>query len=552
MEDILILGHKNPDNDSICAVYAYAHFKNISDRKNRYIPGRCGSLNSQSKFIFDKLEINAPSLYKDIHLKVADVMTENVFYKYEDEPVYEAIITLERQNIRLLPVTGRDTTLKGMISTFELASFFILEDLDSKPKFTINLDCLEKILKGTFIKRRSEKELECVITVGAMPILDFIKYINNKNATNTLLVVGNRKEIIDYAISKQFPCIIVTGTENNSSIEADLNNYEGNIFLTPLETYDAVRLITYSASCRSIMNRNNPVIHAENYLNQVKHLLMSGENRGLPVVDNNNKLIGILTRSNLIDLKPKKVILIDHNEFAQAIDGIETADIIEIIDHHRIGDIKTKYPIHILAKPVGSSCTIIYGLYKSYSIPLEKKVAILLLSGILTDTVILRSPTATEEDIKAVEELSILTDTDYKKWAEEIFSQTITIKKENLKELLQADFKIYDEKSISFGIGQTEVVNFTEITPLKADIVKSLYEIKEEKDLDWVILMVSNIVSNNSILYMTDFQEGEQLLAYKKRANNEYYLENTLSREKQLLPEILNILEQIFVHSNEI
>ena len=546
MEEILILGHKNPDTDSMCAVYSYAKFKNITDRKNSYIPARCGGVNNQTRFIFNKLDISPPTLCKDIYMKVSDVMTKEVYTKSEDEPLYEALHSLEQQKIRIVPVVTRGSKFAGVISIFELASFFIPKDLKATPEYKVSLDYFEKILKGTFIKRANNNVLECIISVGAMPYDDFVKVMEKKNDLPVLLILGNRKDIIKYAIDEAFPCIIVTGIEEKESLKVDLCKYNGSFFITPLETYDVLRLLTYTVPCKYVMNRNVPVIYPEVYLKEAKNMILNTENRALLVVDDDSNFYNTEAANKPYDVIDVIQAVVDHNEFSQAVDGIETAEIVEIIDHHRIGDIKTKNPINILAKPVGSSCTIIYGLYKSMSVPLDKTIALVLLSGILSDTIILQSPTTTEEDIRAVEEISIMTGFNYKNWGEEIFSQTVILKEDSMKDLILTDFKLYTEGGIRFGIGQVEVVNFSEVSTMKEIIIKNLYEIKKEKSLDWVMVMVSNIVTGHSILYTTEFSSVEQSLAYKKVDNNEYYLENTISRKKQLLPEILNILEQLY------
>lgn len=547
MEEILILGHKNPDTDSMCAVYSYAKYKSITDRKNKYIPARCGGINNQTRFIFNKLNITTPALYKDIYPKVSDVMTKNVYTKNEDEPLYEALHSLGQHKFRIVPIVKNNSEFAGIISIFELASFFIPKDLKDMPEYIVSLNYFEKIFKGIFIKKANDNVLKCIISVGAMPYDDFIKVMEKKNNLPVLLILGNREDIIKYAIEKAFPCIIVTGIEDEKSLSVDLSEFNGSFFITPLETYDVLRLLTYTVPCKYVMNSNVPVIYPEVYLKEAKNMILNTENRALLVANEKNNLLGILTRSDILQSSPKKVILVDHNEFSQAVDGIETAEIVEIIDHHRIGNIKTKNPINILAKPVGSSCTIIYGLYKSMSVPLDKTIALVLLSGILSDTIILKSPTTTEDDINAVEEISIMTGFNYDDWGKEIFSQTVILREDSMKELILTDFKIYTECGIKFGIGQIEVVNFTEVNTMKKSIIKNLYEIKNEKTLDWVMVMVSNIVTGHSILYTTEFPPIEQPLAYKKVDNNEYYLENTISRKKQLLPVILNILEQLYL-----
>jgi manganese-dependent inorganic pyrophosphatase len=546
MEEILILGHKNPDADSMCAVYAYAKFKNITDRKNKYISARCGGVNNQTRLIFNRLNIPIPPLYKDIYPKVNDVMTRDVYVKGEDEPLFEALHSLEKQKIRIVPIVSNNNKFAGVISIFELASFFIPKNLEEIPRHIISLDYFTHLFKGTFIKRAKNDILECIISVGAMPYDDFVRVMEEKKNLPILLVLGNRKEIIEYAIKNQFPCIVVTGVNDEKALNLDLSKYNGSFFITPIETYDVLRLLTYTIPCKYVMNKKVPIVAPDVYLKEARNMILNYENRVLLVVNENYNLMGILTRTDILQSKPKKVILVDHNEFSQAVDGIETSEIIEIIDHHRIGDIKTKNPISILAKPVGSSCTIIYGLYKSTSVPLDRTIALVLLSGILSDTILLKSPTTTDEDVKAVEEISMMTGFDYKQWGEEIFSQAIVLREENIKDLMLADFKLYSECGVKFGIGQIEVVNFSEVNAIKESIIKKLYEVKDEKSLDWVILLVSNIVTGHSILYSTEFSPIEHLWAYKKVGKNEYYLENTISRKKQLLPEILNLLEQLY------
>lgn len=547
MKEILVVGHKNPDTDSLCAVYAYSNFKNLIDRDNKYTPIRCGSVNEQSRYVFEKLKVPLPILYKDIFPKINDVMTKEVISVKTDDPLYDALSLLRNKRVRIVPIVDNENSFKGFISIFEISSYIIPEDLLKTPEYIIRFDCFEKILKGKFLKRGNLEELKCIISAGAMPFEDFVKFMNSKKEKSILLVVGNRKDIIRYAIDNNFDCIIVSGVPQGNELSFDLKNFKGIFFITPLETYDVLRLLIYLAPCKYIANRNIKTVMQDTYLKEARNSILASENRALPIVDNEGKLKGIVTRSDILRYNPKKVILVDHNEFTQAIDGIETAEIVEIIDHHRIGNIKTKNPIHILAKPVGSSCTIVYEMYKSYNIPLDRDTSLILLSGILSDTIMLKSPTTTSEDISAVEEISIMTKVDYKKWGEEMFSKTAVLNKRNIKELILSDFKIYDEDRIKIGIGQIEVVNFSEANAIKDTILENLCVIRDEKSLNWAMLMVTNIVTGSSILYTTDFPEGEQFMVYKKVSNNEYYLENTISRKKQLLPEILNILEQLYM-----
>ena len=362
--------------------------------------------------------------------------------------------------------------------------------------------------------------------------------------------MGKRTKILNYAINNQFKCIVLTAITSEKELkDIDFTTFKGSVFVSPFDTSQTARRLTLSSPVESVLNRNVKTIKETDYVSEARELLSQTSYRGLPTVNDKNKLVGIVTRSDIIKKFANKVILVDHNEAAQAVNGIETAEILEIIDHHRLGTTKTTYPVFFFSKPIGSTCSLVYQLYKHHNVYLDKDTAILLLSGILSDTVALKSPTTTEEDKIIAHELSQIANVDLKEYGREMFEITGTLNSRSSVEIVNADFKIYEEYGVKFGIGQAETVNLEILPEKKVEILSELENTKKNKQLDWAMLLVSDIINSNSLL-LTTGHACESLLPYEKNGKNGYFLPNVLSRKKQLLPTILSILEQ-FKNTNK-
>lgn len=545
MENILVVGHKNPDTDSICSAYAYAKLKNTLDRQNNYIPCRCGNINKQTKFVFDKFNIPLPIYLSDVFPKVSDVMTENVVSLGLEDSIFDCMQNIENMKIGITPVVSNNSELKGIVSYIELTEFFTNLTNSKRPEYLVKPDNFTKAINGYFIKKGKNKEFKACFVVGAMPFETFVERTKNIVPEKIVLIVGNRKRILQYAVENQFSAIILTGIKDSKELEVDFSNYKGWVFISPLSTAETLSLAMLSIPVKSIMNTEVPVIKKDDDLDLAKHELSKADLKGLPVVDEKGCLVGIVTRMNFIKNVRKKLILVDHNEFIQALDGAESAEILEIIDHHRLGAIKTKMPIYMYTKPVGSTCTLVYQLYRINNVDLDKITAGLLLSGILSDTVVLKSPTTTKQDIDAAKELSIISDIDYEKFGTEIFSATESLKTSNIEDIITADMKIYNEYGLKIGISQIEVVNLAVFDEVKNSLKNALSNIKKQMGLDWAMLMVTDIIKEDSLLLTTKFEPAERLFSYKKLEDCLYLLSGVLSRKKQLLPEIFRVLEDM-------
>jgi len=364
------------------------------------------------------------------------------------------------------------------------------------------------------------------------------------DTNKSILIAGKRRDIIEYAIQEELPAIMLTGIRGESDIDIDFTGYKGWVFISELDTAETMRNLLLSIPAKFFMTTDVPQIGETDYLDAAGDVLMSVDHKGLPVTDD-GRLIGILTRSDIIKKVQKELILMDHNELSQAVDGAETGRITEIVDHHRLGTIKTKTPIHFFAKPVGSTCTLVFQLYRINGQEPDKETAAVLLSGILSDTVILKSPTTTKQDIEAVHELAGIAGLDYEKYGVEMFSSTDSLKSRKTDDIISTDFKVFSEYGKTFGIGQVEVVNLEELEGVKDELLQGLEKTKMSKGLDWSMLLVTDIIREESVLLTSGYAIAEKLISYKETGERRFYLPGVLSRKKQLLPEILRVLEDL-------
>jgi len=544
MSEVIIIGHKNPDSDSVCSAYAYAKLKNIIDDEKRYVPARCGNLNKQTRFIFDRLNIEAPKFISDVYPKVKDVMTHKVVAIDENEPIKRVLKNIDELKIRITPVISGGNSLQGVISILELAKFFTSDSEEVRPVYSFRGSNFEKTVKGYTYRRGENEEFEASVFIGAMPYDRFKERMKDVDKSKTILIVGKRRDIIQYAIDQQLPAILLTGMKDDADIDIDFSSYKGWVYISDLDTAETIRHLTLSIPAKSFMVSDLPHLSDNDYLDAAGEELMKVDHKGLPVTSD-GRLIGILTRSDILKKPQRELILMDHNEISQAVDGADSAKVIEIVDHHRLGTIKTKTPVHFFAKPVGSTCTLVHQLYKINGEEPDKDVASVLLSGILSDTVILKSPTTTSQDIDAVNELSELAGVEYDKYGVEMFSSTDSLKSRNPSDVVGTDFKVFAEYEKRVGIGQVEVVNLEELDDVQDKLFEAIRDVKSAKGLDWSMLLVTDIIKEESMLLSSGFEAAQRLLSYKSVDDNKFYLPGVLSRKKQLLPEVLRVLEEL-------
>lgn len=544
MEKVFICGHKNPDTDSVASATSYAYLKNQISTEYEYVPIRCGTVNDQTKFIFQKAEATLPEYMKDIYPKVIDSMTTNLITAEATDPLSKFMRILREKNLRFMPVINQSQEYVGMLGVNDVTELFLRDDRQQKPIFDLRADTLRRSLKGTILNVGEHEEFKASVVVATMAYDDFNEHVKNvADEEHTLLITGNRQNILQDAFKKKYPAIIIVGLSEEACKNLDFGDYKGWVFYSPFDSSQTIRCVEMATPIGKLLNKIEPCA-PHDYIDSVADAISKSGTKSLPVVSD-GKLVGVITGTDILKRKRAKLIMMDHNEATQAIDGVESAELMEIVDHHRLGTIKTSSPVTFFAKPVGSTCTLVYQLYKANRVEIPNKIAMLLLGGMLSDTVIMKSPTCTSDDIAAIEDLASQCGLDAKEYGVEIFSATDGLTSRSPKDIISTDFKIFEEYGVRFGISQAETVTLAQLGEVKDKLREELYNVKENNRLDWMMLLVTDIIKEESQLITTGFEPGESIFGYKKLEDKLFYLPGVLSRKKQLLPEISRILEEI-------
>lgn len=544
MEKVFICGHKNPDTDSVASATSYAYLKNQISTEYEYVPIRCGTVNDQTKFIFQKAEATLPEYMKDIYPKVIDSMTTNLITAEATDPLSKFMRILREKNLRFMPVINQSQEYVGMLGVNDVTELFLRDDRQQKPIFDLRADTLRRSLKGTILNVGEHEEFKASVVVATMAYDDFNEHVKNvADEEHTLLITGNRQNILQDAFKKKYPAIIIVGLSEEACKNLDFGDYKGWVFYSPFDSSQTIRCVEMATPIGKLLNKIEPCA-PHDYIDSVADAISKSGTKSLPVVSD-GKLVGVITGTDILKRKRAKLIMMDHNEATQAIDGVESAELMEIVDHHRLGTIKTSSPVTFFAKPVGSTCTLVYQLYKSNRVEIPNKIAMLLLGGMLSDTVIMKSPTCTQDDVNAINELAAQCGIDAKEYGVEIFSATDSLTSRSPKDIISTDFKIFEEYGVRFGISQAETVTLAQLGEVKDKLREELYNVKENNRLDWMMLLVTDIIKEESQLITTGFEPGESIFGYKKLEDKLFYLPGVLSRKKQLLPEISRILEEI-------
>ena len=543
MEEIYVTGHRNPDLDSVSAAWCYARLKNSVDPEHTYVPIRVGHMNDATKSQFEQAGATPPQFVRDVRAKVGDVMTTDFWSLHPQDPVYSLVTMMREHHSSVVPLIDGDT-YHGLLSLDEITAYFLRENAEDRPSYRFYPGNFSKVIRGEFMLQNDCSSFDAYIMTGAMEFDVYCKRLDTLLPNLPLLVVGNRKHHIDFAVKNQFPAIILTGLEDGEVLDVDISSYKGIIYRSYEDTAETIRLLRMSLPVKRLIAGEPPRVLVDDLFDDAKRLLTESDFRGLPVFDG-QRFVGFVTRRCFLERPRRKVIMVDHNELNQSVEGLEEADILEIIDHHRLDAEKTQRPIFIAAEPVGSTCTIIYHQYLRWGIAIDPLTARMLMAGIIGDTVILKSPTTTHHDRIAVEALAKIAGvSDVKRFGENLFSAASVLTKADPKKVVEGDFKVYEENSVRFGIGQVEVTTLEQVDEVKEAYVKQLNSTRRDHGLDWAMLLVTDVIKEDSVLLCTEFPRKEKALVYPNESAGKYILKGVLSRKKQLLPEILRVLEE--------
>ena len=544
-----VFGHKNPDTDSVVSAYAFAKLKNSTGNEN-YKPCRAGKLSPQTEYVFNRFDAEPPELISDMTPKVEYYMEENFISIRENQSLQLASLFMQKNNYHFLIVTDENGRYKSLLHYSSFAKNLINSlNPEHHIKILTNYSLIHQSIGGIFANMPdfSRDELvNCTIIAGAAKLESFKKTVEERPDQNLIVITGDREDIVNFSIEKKAYCIVITGGRTVSEetvLSARKNSVP--IIVSQFDTISTSLLTTCATPVSTVSDSTIKPVKKYDTLRKCEGIFKLSNVPVIPVIDDNEKVAGILTES-MTHRQPKiSISLVDHNEPSQAVNGVENYQIKDIIDHHRIASITTKYPVNFINRVIGSTSTIIANLYDDSKIPLDKKTAGLLLSGILSDTLILKSATTTQCDIETAEKLAKITGLLIDDLGKEIMSAGTKLKDISERDLILQDLKEYSENGTTFSVSQIEVDSPSVIFERKANILASLEEERILKKRNFSALLVTDITKLDSYLFIKSDGTIEEFINYPKIEDGIYFLKETVSRKKQLIPLFTDILGRI-------
>ncbi len=541
---VYITGHRNPDSDSICAAIAYSEFKNKTQRINA-IPIRLGEVSRETQFILDYFGVEPPQLVQTVKPQIMDLKIDTVAPIASDISLKMAWSIMKQKNIKTLPVIYSNEKLAGIVSVSNLASSYLdIWDNYVLAKSKTKLNNILETLSAQIVYMSDENlELKGKVVVSMMEPND-----KNLIEAEDICICGDREVVQEFVLECNARLMIITNNTIPSEKIVELaKEKDCTIISTPYDSFTAARLIPQSIPIEYVMTKNNVITFSTNdFIEDIKDIMLETRYRSYPVLDEDGSVIGSISRYHLITQQRKKIILVDHNEKTQSVDGLEDANILEIIDHHRIGDIQTGQPIYFRNEPVGSTSTIVANIFFENGIRPSKKVAGLLCGAIISDTLLLKSPTATIVDEIILKRLAEIASIDIEKFAQEMFKAGTCLEGKSTKELLYQDFKIFNMGNFKVGVGQITTTYMDGFTPLINDLKTLMDEKVTQGKFDIIILMVTDIFKSSSLFIVC----GEQKEVFSRAFNVKLdkgtaYIDKIVSRKKQVIPPLTEIINQI-------
>ena len=539
MSDIKIFGHKKPDTDSVVASISLSYLKNYLGYKTTpYVLGR---INNETKYLLDYFNIKTPKYLNDVKLQVKDIKYYKNCFIEESESIYETYLYMKNQNITGVPIVDKNQIILGMVTTKNILEY-ILEKQDAHLE-TSYKNILDVIEGKEILKYDDDIKGEII---SPSSLLDEESYDNNFNK-NTILVLGKQNSHIKQAIASGVKMIIVV---DNHKIEEEYitlaKNNMINIITTSKSIVETTRNLIYSNYVKLILgNEQNIFINHNDYYNDFKDIHDKYRYTNYPIIDSNKKCLGLLRTNHLRDKERKQVILVDHNELLQSVDGIEEAEILELVDHHKLGNFSTINPIQINVMPVGSTNTIIYSMYKKEKVNIPKEIAGIMMGAIISDTLLFKSPTTTKMDIKAVKDLEGICGINYEELGLAMLKAGASLKGKNKEEILYSDFKGFfiDDKKI--GIGQVNTLDFSVFKQDIPEYVTLFNNICQQEDYSMLLLFITDVLLGGSyILYNDNAKNNIEKIFDIDNIYEGYFLEGYMSRKKQVIPKIMESLEK--------
>lgn len=535
---VYVIGHKNPDTDSVCSAIGYAHFKNVTDRRFLFTPARAGKINEETDFVLKRFHVPVPQEIESLAPTVSDLDLRRPIAAKARDSVQALMNLMKEKNVRSLPVVDENDRLAGMVGLKDVAMHYMdsvgFTDLSQAP---IDLNILVRTLEGRVVS--NPRRLEFLS--GRIHIASMQKgTILNRVRQGDVVIIGDQHDIqLELIRAGCSALIVVNNTQITRDVLTEAEKHGALLISSPHHTFSTVQLMTLSVPVESIMQQKNPTVGIYTPINTLRKKVVESEYRSAVVVDSDNRLIGFITRTDLLTPVRKRAILVDHNEVSQAVDSIEEAEIIEIIDHHRVGDISTVAPIFVYNDPVGSTCTVVASVMFLYQVHVPAEIAGLLLSGILSDTLLLTLSTTTQRDREAAEKLAAIAGVSIKEYGKELLQASINIQGKTSGELIAADFKEFQISGKKLGVSQMMVLDCRDIDLREEDLLAELERLRAANGYDLTVLLVTNPISSSHERVLVT---GETWMVEKafdvKVEDGTCILPRVMSRKKDFIPAI--------------
>jgi len=534
---IFVIGHRNPDMDSIASAIGYAHLKNETDKKHLYIPARAGGLNDEARFALGRFGVEAPLLMEDLSPIISDAGLRDPIVASPKDPIRKVAYLMKENNVRVLPIVDSRMKVLGVVSLEDIARHYVdsigRTDLSATPA---DLDVLVGSLGGKVIANPNGVEK---ITGRVFIAVSRNETIVSRIRKGDVVIVGDRIDVQRDLINSGCSALVVTSDPDISEEIRELAMEKGTLIISSsYDTFSTAKMLDLSVPVSLIMSGDVAKAGTDSKISEVKQRIMKSRYRSALIVDEDDRLISIITRTDLLGPIRKKVILVDHNEMAQAVEGVEDAEIVEMIDHHRVGGISTPMPIRFHNDPVGSTCTLVAELTFRHRAKLHESIAGLLLSGILSDTIVLTLSTTTERDRKAAKRLARLVDTSIEEFGRELLAAGMNIREKSARDLLFQDQKEYVFGYRKVVISQIMTEDEEDFSAREGEIVLEMEKLRREGGYDLVMLLVINPLAREEEIFARGNTHIVEEAFGTELKNGKIVVRRVLSRKKDVVPRI--------------
>jgi manganese-dependent inorganic pyrophosphatase len=548
MSEILVIGHRNPDTDAICSAVGYAEFKRRTGMPEA-VAARCGDTNERIDFVLNTFGVAAPKFVADVSPKVRDVMQSRIMSVTPDATAAHALGLMDERGIRIMPVLDASKRCCGLLSLFKLSKFLFptANRLVDSRRVLSSLTNLTRTLNGEIlVAQKPDDEEDLTLMIGAMSLESFAQRLDTFDRQKLVIVVGDRWDIQNLAIREGVRALVVTGglkVEAKTLEAAQKKNV--SLIMSPHDTATTASLCRAAVAVRHVLNEEFVCFREHAPLAAVREEATSSGYQIFPVLDQDGQTVGILSKTDFLKTVTRKLILVDHNELSQAVQGADEVEIIEIIDHHRIGALTTHQPILFRNEPVGSTSTIVADCFFRHDVELPKPIAGLLLAGLVSDTLNLSSPTTTARDAEILKRLEKIAEVNARDFTEKLFASGSLLTLKTAPKAITTDCKEYSEGRETFSVAQIEEVGFDQFWKRKAELLDALTTYCDRGKYKFSALLVTDVTTQNSLLLVAGDDNFLSQIDYPKIEPGIFELRDVVSRKKQLLPYLTHCLKRM-------